>query len=77
MSKRITNLQTRYDDEDNLIISAKVDGIEFTNIVGDGATQAAPLRLTNNIFNTGNTENVNLAVNAVDIDWNGAVLKIA
>lgn len=76
---KITDIQRNYNDDDNLIVSAKLDGILFTNISNEdvGLEKTGIMsRKNNNWVNSANTELLP-AVNAVDIDWNGAVLKIA
>lgn len=72
----INNITRRYDEDDNLIVSAQIDGITFSDIKNEdlGLHKGSLMNRKNNIWesdkNTGN--DILPAVNAVDIDWNGA-----
>ena len=72
----INNITRRYDEDDNLIVSAQIDGITFSDIKNEdlGLHVGSLMNRQNNIWesnkNTGN--DILPAVNAVDIDWNGA-----
>ena len=69
----ISNIQQRYNDDDELIVSASLDSIDFSNITheDDGVKlQERTIRVGNNW--AANNTNWKPVVNAVDIDWNGA-----
>lgn len=57
------------------ISSAKLDGIQFNSIEKSGFNSTSKYVLKNTPWYTGNTStSIKPAVNAVDIDWNEAVI---
>lgn len=76
---KITNINKNYDEDDNLVISANIDGVLFTNIANEdtGVTLGGIVNRANSVWTNDSKSEILPAVNAVDIDWNGAVLKIA
>ena len=70
----ITNINKTYNEDGELIVSAKLDGVQFNNITheDDGTKIISPIIRQGNNWNAGTTSGYKAAVNAVDIDWNGA-----
>lgn len=67
-----------YNEElDAFVLTVKQDGIDFT-ITNPEDTTAVNTKISIKDSLTANgSEGFAVSVNAVDIDWNGAVLKIA
>lgn len=72
----IKNIVRNYDADDNLIVSANIDGIQFNNIVNEdlGLNKGSMMSRKNTVWvgtaTTGTT--ILPAINTVDIDWNAA-----
>ena len=74
----IENIVRNYDADDNLIVSANIDGIQFNNIVNEdlGLNKGSKMSRKNTIWVGNATTGTSIlpAINAIDIDWNGAQL---
>ncbi len=70
----ISNINQTYNAGEELIVSAELDGIQFNNITheNDGVKLSAPAIRQGNNWSANKTSGWKPAVNAVDIDWNGA-----
>ena len=73
----INNITRIKDEDDNLIVSALIDGITFSDIKNEdlGLHKGSLMNRKNNIWEDEKATSGNEilpAVNAVDIDWNGA-----
>lgn len=73
----ITEIQQTYNDNDELVVSAKIDGIPFTNITheDDGVSINNLIVRNNNNWKSGSQSSYKPIINAVDIDWNEAVVN--
>ena len=73
----ITNIQRKHNEDEELYISAQIDGITFSNITGVDKTEEGvfpigqPIARNNSIW-TNSSKPWLKSVNVVDIDWNGA-----
>ena len=73
----ITNIQRNYNEDEELYISAQIDGVPFENITGVDKSEETVIPIGSSITRN-NSIWVNpsqpwlKSVNAVDIDWNGA-----
>ena len=73
----ITNIQRKHNNDEELYIQAKIDGIQFDNITGVDKSEEGvfpigqPVARNNSIW-TDSSKPWQKSVNAVDIDWNGA-----
>ena len=72
----ISNINQTFNADGELIVSAKLDGIQFNNITheDDGVKLSVPAIRQRNNWAANSTSGWKAAVNAVDIDWNGAQL---
>ena len=73
----ITNIQRKYNNDEELYIQAKIDGIQFDNITAVDKSEETVIPIgssitRNNSIWTDSSKPWLKSVNAVDIDWNGA-----
>lgn len=70
----ITEIQQTYNDNDELIVSAKIDNIPFKNITheDDGVSINNLIVRNNNNWKSNSQSGYKPIVNSVDIDWNEA-----